>query len=50
MIHGLPQDWTAKQLNHPLLDWTQGCIGVTNRELDEIWVMVDNGTPVEIRP
>lgn len=50
MIHGLPQDWTAKQLNHPSLDWTQGCIGVTNREMDEIWFMVDNGTPVEIRP
>ena len=50
MIHGLPRDWTAKQLNHPLLDWTQGCIGVTNREMDEIWAMVDTGTPVEIRP
>ncbi len=50
MIHGLPEDWTAKQLNHPALDWTQGCIGVTNREIDEIWNLVDDGTVVEIRP
>lgn len=50
MIHGLPEDWTAKELDHPSLDWTQGCIGVTNREIDEIWNLVDDGTVVDIRP
>ena len=50
MIHGLPEDWTARQLDHPRLDWTQGCIAVTDREMDEIWRMVDNGTVIEIRP
>ena len=50
MIHGLPEDWSARQLDHPRLDWTQGCIAVTDREMDEIWRMVDNGTVIEIRP
>ena len=50
MIHGLPTKWTARELNHPNLDWTQGCIGVTNSEIDEIWKLVRNGTPIEIHP
>lgn len=50
MIHGLPLNWTARQLNHPEMDWTQGCIGVTNREMDEIWSLVDDGTTIDIRP
>lgn len=50
MIHGLANNWTAKQIGHPWLDWTQGCIAVTNREMDEIWRLVDPGTPIEIHP
>lgn len=50
MIHGLPLDWTARQLGHPRIDWTQGCIAVTNREIDEIWQMVSDGTTIEIHP
>ena len=50
MIHGLPTEWDAKTLDHPNLDWTQGCIAVTNREMDEIWAMVKDGTPIEIWP
>ena len=50
MIHGLPSDWTAKQLDHPRLDWTQGCIAVTNREINEIWEMVSDGTRIDIHP
>ena len=50
MIHGLPKDWSAIQLGHPELDWTQGCIAVTNRQIEEILVLVDDGTPIEIYP
>lgn len=50
MIHGLPKKWSAGQLNHPDLDWTQGCIAVTNKEIDEIWAMVEDGTRIDIRP
>ena len=50
MIHGLPNRMSAERVGHPRLDWTQGCIAVTNREMDEIWRMVDAGTPIEIHP
>ncbi|HXX20915.1 MAG TPA: L,D-transpeptidase [Candidatus Acidoferrum sp.] len=35
---------------HRQTDWTDGCIAVTNGEIDEIWGLVAVGTPVEIRP
>ena len=44
MIHGL-RDGTA-----PSGDWTQGCIAVTNEEMDEIWSLVPDGTPIVIEP
>lgn len=50
MIHGLPNELTATRVGHPKIDWTQGCIAVTNREMDEIWAMIDPGTPIEIHP
>jgi murein L,D-transpeptidase YafK len=50
MIHGLPTKWSAKDVGHPRIDWTQGCIALTNREMDQIWQMVDDGTPIEIHP
>jgi len=50
MIHGLPngEGWIGE--GHAGLDWTRGCIAVTDREMDEIWELVDDGTPIEIRP
>ena len=50
MIHGLPKEWSARDLGHPDLDWTQGCIAVTNREINEIWALVEDGTPIDIHP
>jgi len=32
------------------VDRTDGCIAVTNREMDEVWQLVPVGTPVEIKP
>jgi murein L,D-transpeptidase YafK len=50
MIHGLPNKLGASRVGHPMIDWTQGCIAVTNGEMDEIWAMIDPGTPIEIHP
>lgn len=50
MIHGLPNQLSAARVGHPMIDWTQGCIAVTNHEMDEIWSMIDPGTPIEIHP
>ena len=43
MIHGLRQG-----VDHPATDWTQGCIAVTDSEMDEIWELVADGTAIEI--
>ena len=31
-------------------DWTDGCIALSNAEIAELWTLVPNGTPIEIRP
>lgn len=31
-------------------DWTDGCIAVTNAEIEQLWEYVGDGTPIEIRP
>lgn len=31
-------------------DWTDGCIAINNEEMDELWLTVADGTPIEIRP
>ena len=50
MIHGLPNGMGALGNAHLLRDWTQGCIAVTNDEIEEIWRVVRNGTRVIIKP
>jgi murein L,D-transpeptidase YafK len=49
-IHGLPNGYGFIGSAHRARDWTNGCIAVTDQEIEEIWQLVDNGTPVEIRP
>ncbi len=50
MIHGLPDDLAMIGEAHRISNWTRGCIAVTNREIEEIWRLVPDGTIVEIRP
>ena len=49
-VHGLPNGYKWVGANHRLKDWTDGCVAVTDEEIDEIWKVVPNGTPIEIRP
>ena len=44
-IHGRPKD-----VPRELIDWTAGCIAVTNRQMEQIYAMVKNGTPIWINP
>lgn len=48
MIHGLPagRGWIGAR--HRRLDWTQGCVAVTNDEMRWLWQAVPDGTPIEI--
>ena len=50
MIHGLPNGLGLIGSGHRMVDWTDGCIAVTNEEMDEIWDRVEEGVLVEIRP
>ena len=50
MIHGLPNRMGSIGRLHRLLDWTRGCIAVTNPEIREIARVVPNGTPIELLP
>lgn len=44
-IHGRP--WKYRKGGQ---DWTAGCIAVSNREIQEIYAMVRDGTPITIFP
>ena len=50
MIHGLPTGVGDMAFAYLGLDWTDGCIAVSNEEMDEIWQLVADGTPIRIVP
>jgi murein L,D-transpeptidase YafK len=50
MIHGLPKKLEDLGKAHRMWDWTDGCIAVTNSEMEEIWDFVPDGIPIEIKP
>ena len=50
MIHGIKNGFSWIGSFHAEIDWTKGCIAVTDEEMDEIERLVPNGTRVEIRP
>lgn len=45
-IHGQPNGYSGRVQG----DWTDGCIALSNAEIEELWRLVPNGTPIEIRP
>lgn len=50
MIHGLSKKVEYLGKYHIIEDWTDGCIAVTNEEIDEIWSLVPDGTTIKILP
>lgn len=50
MIHGMSKRQLWMGDVQYLFDWTNGCIALTNSEIEEIWDLVLPWTPVEIRP
>ncbi len=44
-IHGESKLWNLGKN-----DWTWGCIAVTNSQMEDIYAMVRNGTPIRINP
>jgi murein L,D-transpeptidase YafK len=50
MIHGHPNQgfgWFGLAYRR---DWTDGCIAVDDHDIEEIWKLVDIGTPIQINP
>lgn len=50
MLHGLPRDSKLDIQVYRGWDWTQGCIALSNQDMDEIWGLVPDGTPILIQP
>lgn len=46
-LHGQPNWLAAGRIPG---DWTDGCIALSNAEIEELWRAVPDGTPIEIRP
>jgi murein L,D-transpeptidase YafK len=49
MIHGLPNGRSSIGSRHTMVDWTEGCIAVTNREIEWLYKAVKVGALIEIR-
>jgi murein L,D-transpeptidase YafK len=50
MIHGQPNVPRKPRDYYSNVDWTEGCIAVSNSDMVEIWLMTPLDTPIEIRP
>lgn len=51
MIHGQKNgrsEWLAGIFQR--LNWTDGCIALSNADMDQLWALVEPGTPIEIEP
>ena len=50
MIHGLPNEPRWSPEHYAREDWTDGCIALSNADMMEVWMLVADGTPIDIRP
>jgi murein L,D-transpeptidase YafK len=46
-IHGQPNALAQGRMRG---DWTDGCISLSNAEIEELWGLIADGTPIEIWP
>ena len=47
MIHGQPNEWPAGRVPG---DWTDGCIALSDEQIEALWQAVPDGTEIEIVP
>ncbi|TWH64513.1 L,D-transpeptidase-like protein [Azomonas agilis] len=50
MLHGTPVDAQYPEWYFSSLNWTDGCIALSNTDMQEIWSLVPDGTLIEIKP
>ena len=50
MVHGQRNGYEGFATIVQLFNWTDGCIALSNKDMDVVWQTVNPGTPIEIRP
>lgn len=50
MLHGLPNGQGGVGPMHRAFDWTNGCVAVTDQEIEELFAAVPVGTPIRFLP
>lgn len=50
MIHGQKNGWEWAAPLVQFFSWTDGCVALSNRDMDRVWTAISPGTPIEIRP
>jgi murein L,D-transpeptidase YafK len=50
MVHGQKNGFGWSAFVVQLFNWTDGCIALSNRNMDIVWSAVDVGTPIKILP
>jgi murein L,D-transpeptidase YafK len=50
MNHGQRNGYEAFSTIAQLFNWTNGCIALSNSDMDFVWKTVKIGTPIEIKP
>jgi len=50
MIHGQANGWRWLTPLSQLFNWTDGCVALTDQDMDAVWNSVPTGTPIEIKP
>ena len=50
MIHGLPNQLKHDPAYYESVDWTDGCIAVSNSDMLEIWLLTPDNARIDILP
>ena len=50
MIHGQKNGYGRLSFLVQRFNWTNGCIALSDRDMDTVWNAVKPGTPIEIKP
>lgn len=50
MIHGQPNGLGWNHLVTQRFNWTNGCVALSNADMDVVWSLVKVGTPIQIQP
>ena len=50
MIHGQKNGYGWAGRGMQFVDWTDGCVALTDKDMQLVWDLVSEGTPVEILP